>query len=555
MKVSGVLSTAGAGCCLLFLSGAFLAGCGGSQASRATCFAVPSVPRGLAASSTTSRGTTLNWTAAIARPGCTVASYSVYQNGVSIGSSIDTSITVTALAPLTTYSFRVAANDAAGSSVRSSTLRVTTPATHPGLQTIQHIVFIVKENRSFDEYFGTFPGADGATSGVCGTCGPGGTPETLTLGKTPDMTCNGNVCYDIGHSWHDEHVAMDGGKMDGFNLEFNGTVLMPDGSYLPYTQMPAAGIPNYWSYAQHFTLADHMFSSMNGPSMPNHLYTVAASSAGQFIQSGGMFSVIDVPVDSANAGNHAWGCDSDDTTTVNVMDENGNITGQPGGPAAQFPCLEPTARTIVDVLQSNHISWRYYAPGGSTVTSASDAPNGYQWNALDAVYHIRSGPLWTPSYIASDTQFVTDAASGGLPAVSWLVTGDESEHPYFSSCAGENWTVQQINAIMNGPDWATTAIFLTWDDWGGFYDHVPPPGIDKLGLGPRVPLIIISPYAKPGNISKTQYEFSSFLTFVEKRFHLRPLTRRDADANDMEDSFDFTQTPLPPFFLPTRTCP
>jgi phospholipase C len=429
------------------------------------------------------------------------------------------------------------------------------PPPPPGIDQIRHVVFIIKENRSFDQYFGTFPGADGATSGVCGTCGPGATAQTLPLGQTPDTTCVNNVCYDPGHLWADAHVAVDGGKMDGFNLETNGTALMPDGSYLPYTQMSQSGIPNYWSYAQHFTLADHMFSSLEGPSMPNHLYTVAAGITGVFTQTGLTLSVIDTPNDTSNADNHDWGCDADDTTTVNVMDSGGNITGQPGGPAAQFPCLD--LPTIVDSLQTAKVSWRYYAPGGSTVTDASEAPNGYQWNALTAVNHIRnnSQSLWTASFIAPDTQFATDAAAGTLPAVSWLVTGDDSEHPPFSTCAGENWTVQQINAVMNGPDWGSTAIFLTWDDYGGFYDHVPPPGIDQFGLGPRVPLLIISPYAKAGYISSTEYELSSFLAFVEKRYSLNPLTSRDANANDMEDSFDFTQHPLAPLLLSTRACP
>ena len=516
------------------------------------CTAAPAAPTGLAASDTTSSSTTLTWTAASAPSNCAL-SYTVYQNGVSIGNTSSTTLAVTDLSASTTYSFTVGASDPVGGSAQSSALNVTTQA---NLQsTIQHIVFIIKENRSFDEYFGTFPGADGAITGVCGTCGPGGTPEILTLGVTPDRTCVGTTCYNPGHQYRDAQLAVDGGRMDGFNLESYGTVVMPDGALLPYTQMGEAGIPNYWSYAQHFTLADHMFSSMNGPSMPNHLYLVAATSTGVFTKSGLTLSAIDTPSDASDPKSQDWGCDSDSDTVVAVMDSNGLITGQPGGPAAQFPCLDPTAQTIVDSLQSNNISWRYYAPGGSAVTGPANAPGGYQWNTLDEVNHIRNGPLWTPNYIAPDTQFVSDAAQGNLPAVSWLVTGEASEHPYNSTCLGENWTVQQINAIMNGPDWATTAIFLTWDDWGGFYDHVPPPGIDKLGLGMRVPLLIISPYAKPGNISKTQYEFASFLAFVEKRFGLSSLTNRDATANDMEDSFDFTQQPLPPFLLQTRTCP
>src|ERR1700722_2698053 len=417
-----------------------------------------------------------------------------------------------------------------------------------GIQKIQHIVFIIKENRSFDQYFGTFPGADGATTGMTSN------GQTVPLGTTPDTTCIGSTCYDPGHMWKDAHTAVDGGKMDGFNLETNGSVVISGTSLLPYTQMPQAGIPNYWTYAQKFTLADHMFSSLEGPSLPNHLYTVAAGVTGVFTKSMQTLSVINVPIDTVNADSHDWGCDADDTTTVDVMDANGNISGNPGGPPTQYPCLD--MNTIVDLLQAAKISWRYYAPGGSTVTDTDNAPLGYQWDALNTVNHIRNNPtLWAPPFIAPDTQFATDAASGNLASVSWLVTGELSEHPPYSTCKGENWTVQQLSAAMNGPDWGSTAIFLTWDDYGGFYDHVPPPGIYQFGLGPRVPLLIISPYAKAGFISNTQYEFSSFLAFVEKRFGLASLTTRDANANDMEDSFDFDQQPIAPVVLNQRTCP
>jgi phospholipase C len=140
--------------------------------------------------------------------------------------------------------------------------------------------------------------------------------------------------------------------------------------------------------------------------------------------------------------------------------------------------------------------------------------------------------------------------------VSWVVTSEEeSEHPPESVCVGENWTVMQLNAVMQGPDWNSTVVFLTWDDFGGFYDHVPPPVADRYGFGPRVPFLIISPWAKPGYISHTTLEFSSVLKFIEKRFDLNSLTQRDSVANDMFDSFDFDQTPLPPLLLATRPCP
>jgi hypothetical protein len=158
--------------------------------------------------------------------------------------------------------------------------------------------------------------------------------------------------------------------------------------------------------------------------------------------------------------------------------------------------------------------------------------------------------------VVADTTFIHDALTGNLPAVTWLTTGrHKTEHPPESVCSGENWTVNALNAVMQGPDWKNTAIFVMWDDFGGFFDHVPPPTEDNFGLGERVPFLIISPYAKPGYISSTQYEASSILKFVEERFGLPPLTQRDANANDTTDSFNFDQTPLPPLVLSARSCP
>lgn len=377
----------------------------------------------------------------------------------------------------------------------------------PGFSKIQHIVFIVKENRSFDTYFGTFPGADGATHGITST------GETVPLGLTPDKTP-----YDIGHDWEDAIRAMNHGKMDRFDLVKKGN----NGGYmLPYTQMTQADIPNYFAYAHSFVLADRMFSSLSGPSFPNHLFTVAPEAGGAIDNPKGL----------------TWGCDADDDDTVPVMDAGGKISEQ--APCFDFP-------TLADRLESAGISWRYYAPHKGVY--------GYQWSSLDAIRHIRFGPLWKQR-VVTDADFARDARKGNLPAVSWLVTGANSEHPPFSTCEGENWTVKQINAIMQGPAWNSTAIFLTWDDFGGFYDHVPPPNVDQFGLGPRVPLLIISPYAKAGYISHTQYDFSSFLAFVETRLGLKPLGQRDAQANNMLDSFDFQPSPRQPLVLQGHSCP
>ena len=377
---------------------------------------------------------------------------------------------------------------------------------HPSdLDAIQHFVLIVKENRSFDIYFGTYPGAEGATSGTIST------GQVIPLSHGPD-----GMPRSTGYQWLDGITAIDHGRMDRFDLTKDGNI---NNDYLAYSQLTQADIPNYWEYASHFGLADHMFVSLHGPSFPNHLYAIAAQSGGAV----GNF-----------INGDKWGCDASPMATVEVIDDQGNVTNQ-------YPCFD--FPVLADSLENASISWIYYSPPGS------------DWNGLDAIAHIRNTSLWTQR-VADQTQFISDAQASNLPAVSWLVPPSLfSEHAPNSSCQGENWTVQQINAVMQGPDWATTAIFVVWDDWGGFYDHVPPPpDLDQFGFGPRVPMLIISPFAKPGYISHTQYEFSSFLKIVEERFGLSSLTNRDAAANDMLDAFDFTQTPLPPLVLSTRSC-
>ncbi len=376
---------------------------------------------------------------------------------------------------------------------------------------IQHIVFIIKENRSFDDIFGTFSSGPGFT-----TTGTISTGQTLTLGHTPDR-----VARDLQHSYTDSTTAINNGKMDQFDLINDpGFACNVNGDYLCMTQYVQGDIPNYFTYASNFALAAQMFSSLKGPSLPNHLYTIAAQSGGVIGNPGGSVT--------------SWGCDAPAGTTVPVVDSNGILTNQ-------FPCFD--FQTLADLLDSAGISWLSYAKTGN------------EWNVFDDINHIRNTSIWTTN-IAPDTQFITDAEDGQLPSVSWLVPSeDQSEHPTDSACNGENWTVDQVNAVMQGPDWGSTAIFVVWDDFGGFYDHVPPPISDQYGLGPRVPLLIISPYAISGYVSQTTYELSSLLKFVEERYGLPPLTDRDANANDMLDSFNFNQTPLSPLILQTRHCP
>ncbi len=381
---------------------------------------------------------------------------------------------------------------------------------------INHIVFIIKENRTFDNYFGQYPGANGATTGLTSY------GATIPLTQTPDYT----YPLDPEHGWASGNEAIDGGKMDRFDLLADSNI--NGQGFIGYTEAMPGQLPNYWSYAQNFVLADNAFSSIQSDSFSNHLFTVAAQSVGALDITG--------PTDNSQSG--SFGCDAPAGTAGVTADDEGNLS-------KVFPCYD--VQTLADSLESAGISWAFYAP--------SQGEKGYNFSTLDAFTQIRNGPLWSTNVI-NDADFASDAATG-LPAVSWLVAGGAaSEHPNHGAlCAGENWTVEQINAIMNGPDWDSTAIFLTWDDFGGLYDHVPPPVVDNWGLGPRVPFLIISPYARAGYISSTQYEFSSVLKFIEERFGLAPLTERDAEANDTTDSFNFSQTPLPPLILQTRTCP
>jgi phospholipase C len=366
-----------------------------------------------------------------------------------------------------------------------------------GSATIQHTIIILQENHSFDNYFGTFPGADGVTSGLTSM------GQLVPLTPMPDMDY-APVC----NSWDCAVQAMNGGKMDGFDL------ISPNDS--AYTQASQQQIPHYWEYAQHFVLADHYFTSVHGPSLPNHLFTLAA-------QAGGV-------IDNVSDGGGGVACDGTPTGTVTVIDVNGNRTEQ--SPCFDFPVLG-------DELEAAGISWKYYIDGTGV---------------LAVIRHIRNSPMWTQNQ-GTTAEFLKDAQSGQLPAVSWLILPyGSSEHPPNSICGGGNQTAEYINAIMQGPAWSSTVIFVTYDDFGGFYDHVPPPQLDQFGLGLRVPLLIISPFAKPGYISHTIYEHSSMLKFVESRYQLPSLTARDAAANDMLDSFTFSQPPQPPLILQPHQC-
>ena len=377
---------------------------------------------------------------------------------------------------------------------------------------VKHIVIIVKENRSFDTMFGRFPGADGTSYAQVGA-------KRIAMPDTPD-----SLSSDIYHGGSPVLTAMDQGKMDRFS-RLPGAI--QHGRDIADTQFRQKDIPNYWTYASTFTLADHFFSQVAGPSFPNHLALIMGQS----------LHTINNPI--RNNFVPAWGCDSPAKTVVSVYGSSGKMS-------LHKPCFN--VPTLADEADRAHVSWRYYA---STRGQA-----GYVWSTYDAIAHIRHGRDWH-SNVVPTKNFRRDLSAGNLASITWLMPPwKASDHPPESICAGENWTVQNINALMASQFWGSTVIVLLWDDFGGFYDHVAPPqGGSPYQLGLRVPVIVISPFSKPHYVDHTQYDFSSIVRYIEDTFNLPHLMTYDRTSTSISQMLDLTQTPLPPMHLTTRRCP
>jgi phospholipase C len=391
---------------------------------------------------------------------------------------------------------------------------------------LKHVVFVVKENRTFDTLFGRFPGADGATTGkICNG-------QSVPLRRAHDEQA------DVEHHFIPGARAVDGGRMDCFNTLWNGTKLQ---SYVQYRQEQ---IPNYWALAQRYTLADRFFSSVYGPTGIEHLWTVAAQSD-RFVDQ-------ELP-DQWGTGEPREFCDdaqerafsfrkllAEERRVVFHLEESATTASR----IARFwverwPCID--IRVLPDELERAGVPWRYYW-GGNNWTQP-----------LRMIRHIWHGPM--RHKIVDGTRIELDAATRRLPAMAWVTPPVAlSDHPPASICEGENWTVRLLNALQRSPEWRSTAVILTWDDFGGFYDHVAPPHLDIYGLGPRVPAIVISPWARRGFVDHDTSEFSSVLKLVERLHGLRSLGPRDEQTNDLLEAFDFTQTPIPRLILHPRDC-
>ena len=381
---------------------------------------------------------------------------------------------------------------------------------------IDHVIVIVKENHTFDNYFGSFPGADGTSTFVRSDGGTG------ACGHAPQV-----MLRDLDHSHSGGLVDWNDGGMNGFDL------IPANTDDLEYAQYQESDIPNYWAYARTFTLADKFFAEMIGPSFPGHTMVLAAQAAWSLGNPGTVYGY--------------WGCDQPGTT---LAVENQQTCAHEQVPAcfdiASLPDLLPDA-----------VSWKFYGTNFYLLPEI--------WSMFDAIRSIRYGPGWSNVVIAS--QFDSDIDNHTLPNVSWLVDQDlDDEHPRVGTpCDGENWTVQKINKLMQSDYWAHSAILFTMDDFGGWYDHVPPPrqyGCNPrqpYGLGFRLPLIVISPYARPGFVFHETAEQASIPRFIERIFRLGTLSEvdpaaQDGQANDLLHAFDFAQQPLPPLVLQTRTC-
>jgi phospholipase C len=377
---------------------------------------------------------------------------------------------------------------------------------------IHHIVIVVQENRSFDNLFYGYPGADTATSGA----GPSGSRIALT----PQSLA---AHFDLGHEHQSAQVDVDGGRMDGFWQE---PVLPWKHSTPPkhaqYTYVPREEVGPYWAMAKWGVLGDRFFSELD-----------ASYVAHQFLIAGQAGNAVNVPDE------YPWGCDARSSDSVGIVNGSGTVIKR------VFPCFD--YKTLGDELDERGVTWRYYAP--------KYGQGGYTWSAYDAIKHIRETKLWDEHVHAPSANFLTDLASGDIAAVTWVIpAAPDSDHLGDGSLTGPAWVSTVVNAVGRSALWNDTAIVVIWDDWGGLYDHVAPPAGDQFGPGVRVPLLVLSPFALHGSIAHATYTFGSVMRLVEDTFGLAQLTNVDASAASFgADVFDFNTSPRafpPPFGAP-----
>ncbi len=483
------------------------------------------------------------------------------------------------------------------------------------IHTIRHVIVIMQENRSFDSYFGTYPHADGlpAHNGRFTVC----VPDPRSGGCQGPYHDPNEVNGGAKHEQSQAALAMDGGRMDGFLRVADtpggrgcGGAAIACRSVGPPDVMgyhDAREIPNYWKYARDFVLQDHMFQPDASWSLPAHLFTVSEWSA-TCTRTGDPSSCMNDDQLSGFRTSQITGANAPPLRTllrnpalVQCLEENGVVPGRRGRIRPRNPRLKaalplcrqflpngtgaaPGARDyawtdLTYLLHRAGVSWAYYLERGqqpdcsdgdvNCTPGPQNATTPQIWNPLPSFDTVRQdGQLGN---IQDVSHFYAAASAGKLPSVAWIVPNQvNSEHPPATPAAGQAWVTGLVNAVMRSPDWDSTAIFLTWDDWGGFYDHLRPPTVDENGYGIRVPAIVISPYARRGKIDHQVLSFDAYTKFIEDDFlggqRLDPKTDGRPDPRpsvretesvlgDLRSDFNFGQAPLPPLTLPTQPPP
>ena len=408
---------------------------------------------------------------------------------------------------------------------------------------IRHVIVIVQENRSIDNLFNGYKGVDSVQSGS----GHGKTYKLRPLSMS--------VLHDVNHDHIQFLEDYDRGKMDGFDRLIHSSnpkctdprnqpscwlFLGPPYNLEAYSVVPRSESAPYWTMARRYALGDRTFASNNGPSYVSHQYLIAGQ-ANHVAENPGFPTPSPPPPPPL-----PWGCDAPPTQFVEVLKYG--AASPPAFPKAvgvetpgPYPCF--SYKTAADTLDAAGVSWAYYAP-------QIYGNGGDVWSAFDAIWPVRFGPDWVRDVKSPETRILNDIAGNSLPSVAWVVPAFvNSDHQGSGSTTGPQWVASIVNAVGQSPYWNSTAIVVLWDDWGGWYDHVAPPQYKDPqtgafeGLGFRVPVLVISPYAKHGFVSHKQHEVASSLHLIEAVFGLPSLGGADARADYFADMFDFTQAP------------
>jgi phospholipase C len=388
---------------------------------------------------------------------------------------------------------------------------VAAPQTVAGLDKIKHVVIVIQENRSFDNLFDGFPGANTQSYGY-NEKGEKIALQPVGLATTWDIQHDSDSFFE-GCDGTGSYPGTDC-KMDGFDQELYTCGSSCPNANPPYSYVPKSETKPYWTMAEQYVLADEMFASnFDVSSFVSHQYIIAAQA-----------------MHTVNYPTGGWGCEGGAGDKISTVTAERNVHGTP-----VRPCFADA--TLGAELDNAGLSWKYYTSKIGT--------SGGLWTAYEANSAVYNGPDWKKNVIAPQTQFFTDVTNGDLPAVSWITpTCANSDHAGCESDTGPSWVASLVNAIGESKYWDSTAIFIFWDDPGGWFDHVAPEMVDYDGLGFRVPMIIVSAYARKGVVSHVHYEHGSILKFIETRWSLPTLSASDGRATSPAPyAFNFEQSP------------